>query len=330
LKVLITGGAGYIGSTIAACCVDNGITPVILDDLSTGLREFTKPYDFYHGDIANTQLLHQVVAEHPDIAAVIHCAAKIVVPESVDHPLDYYENNVAGTLTLLRVMEEVNCKNIIFSLSATVYGDPLTVPILEDFPVSATNPYGRTKLMAEEIMTDIYKSDSTWNIVLLRYFNPIGAHESGDLGENPNGIPNNLLPYVTQVAVGRLEQVQVFGNDYPTVDGTGVRDYIHVVDLAKGHVAALKKFEGKQGLNIYNLGTGKGYSVLEIIHSMEKAVGKPIPYKIVERRLGDIATSYANPAKAKAELGWAAQFDISRMCQDAWRWQSKHPNGFDE
>ena len=201
---------------------------------------------------------------------------------------------------------------------------------MEDFPVSATNPYGRTKLMAEEIMTDIYKSDSTWNIVLLRYFNPIGAHESGDLGENPNGIPNNLLPYVTQVAVGRLEQVQVFGNDYPTVDGTGVRDYIHVVDLAKGHVAALKKFEGKQGLNIYNLGTGKGYSVLEIIHSMEKAVGKPIPYKIVERRPGDIATSYANPAKAKAELGWAAQFDISRMCQDAWRWQSKHPNGFDE
>ena len=227
-------------------------------------------------------------------------------------------------------MEEVNCKNIIFSSSATVYGDPLTVPILEDFPVSATNPYGRTKLMAEEIMTDIYKSDSTWNIVLLRYFNPIGAHESGDLGENPNGIPNNLLPYVTQVAVGRLEQVQVFGNDYPTVDGTGVRDYIHVVDLAKGHVAALKKFDGKQGLNIYNLGTGKGYSVLEIIHSMEKAVGKPIPYKIVERRPGDIATSYANPAKAKAELGWAAQFDISRMCQDAWRWQSKHPNGFDD
>ena len=227
----------------------------------------------------------------------------------------------AGTLTLLRVMEEVNCKNIIFSSSATVYGDPLTVPILEDFPVSATNPYGRTKLMDEEIMTDIYKADSTWNI---------GAHESGDLGENPNGIPNNLLPYVTQVAVGRLEQVQVFGNDYPTVDGTGVRDYIHVVDLAKGHVAALKKFDGKQGLNIYNLGTGKGYSVLEIIHSMEKAVGKPIPYKIVERRPGDIATSYANPAKAKAELGWESQFDISRMCQDAWRWQSKHPNGFDD
>jgi len=284
---------------------------------------------YTRADICDKEALLKVFKDFKP-TGVIHFAGLKAVGESSQIPLTYYENNVAGTLTLLRVMEEVNCKNIIFSSSATVYGDPHTVPILEDFPVSVTNPYGRTKLMLEEILTDIYKADSTWNIVLLRYFNPIGAHESGDLGENPNGIPNNLLPYVTQVAVGRLEQVQVFGNDYPTVDGTGVRDYIHVVDLAKGHVAALKKFDGNQGLNIYNLGTGKGYSVLEIIHSMEKAVGKPIPYKIVERRPGDIATSYANPAKAKAELGWEAQFDISRMCQDAWRWQSKHPNGFDE
>lgn len=336
-KILVTGGAGYIGTHTVVELIKAGHEIVVVDNFSNSSKKSLEAVEkivgqtitFYEVDICVKEALLKVFKDFKP-TGVIHFAGLKAVGESSQIPLTYYENNVAGTLTLLRVMEEVNCKNIIFSSSATVYGDPLTVPILEDFPVSATNPYGRTKLMAEEIMTDIYKSDSTWNIVLLRYFNPIGAHESGDLGENPNGIPNNLLPYVTQVAVGRLEQVQVFGNDYPTVDGTGVRDYIHVVDLAKGHVAALKKFEGKQGLNIYNLGTGKGYSVLEIIHSMEKAVGKPIPYKIVERRLGDIATSYANPAKAKAELGWAAQFDISRMCQDAWRWQSKHPNGFDE
>lgn len=280
-------------------------------------------------DIRDKKALLEIFkAEQP--IGVIHFAALKAVGESTQIPLTYYENNITGTLTLLRVMEEVNCKNIIFSSSATVYGDPHTVPILEDFPLSVTNPYGRIKLMIEEMLTDIYKADANWNVVLLRYFNPIGAHESGDLGENPNGIPNNLLPYVTQVAVGKLKEVQVFGNDYPTVDGTGVRDYIHVVDLAKGHVAALQKIEGTAGLNIYNLGTGKGYSVLEIIQNMEKAVGKPIPYKIVDRRPGDIATCYADSTKAKEELGWEAQFDITRMCQDAWHWQSKHPNGFDD
>ena len=336
-KILVTGGAGFIGTHTVIELVNAGHEVVIVDNLVNSSKKSVEVVErivgqkipFYQVDIRDKKALLEIFkAEQP--TGVIHSAALKAVGESTQIPLTYYENNITGTLTLLRVMEEVNCKNIIFSSSATVYGDPHTVPILEDFPLSVTNPYGRTKLMIEEMLTDIYKADSSWNVVLLRYFNPIGAHESGDLGENPNGIPNNLLPYVTQVAVGKLKEVQVFGNDYPTVDGTGVRDYIHVVDLAKGHVAALQKIEGTAGLNIYNLGTGKGYSVLEIIQNMEKAVGKPIPYKIVDRRPGDIATCYADSTKAKEELGWEAQFDITRMCQDAWHWQSKHPNGFDD
>lgn len=336
-KILVTGGAGFIGTHTVIELVNAGHEVVIVDNLVNSSKKSVEVVErivgqkipFYQVDIRDKKALLEIFkVEQP--TGVIHFAALKAVGESTQIPLTYYENNITGTLILLRVMEEVNCKNIIFSSSATVYGDPHTVPILEDFPLSVTNPYGRTKLMIEEMLTDIYKADSSWNVVLLRYFNPIGAHESGDLGENPNGIPNNLLPYVTQVAVGKLKEVQVFGNDYPTVDGTGVRDYIHVVDLAKGHVAALQKIEGTAGLNIYNLGTGKGYSVLEIIQNMEKAVGKPIPYKIVDRRPGDIATCYADSTKAKEELGWEAQFDITRMCQDAWHWQSKHPNGFDD
>ena len=336
-KILVIGGAGFIGTHTVIELANAGHEVVIVDNLVNSSKKSVEVVErivgqkipFYQVDIRDKKALLEIFkAEQP--TGVIHFAALKAVGESTQIPLTYYENNITGTLTLLRVMEEVNCKNIIFSSSATVYGDPHTVPILEDFPLSVTNPYGRTKLMIEEMLTDIYKADANWNVVLLRYFNPIGAHESGDLGENPNGIPNNLLPYVTQVAVGKLKEVQVFGNDYPTVDGTGVRDYIHVVDLAKGHVAALQKIEGTAGLNIYNLGTGKGYSVLEIIQNMEKAVGKPIPYKIVDRRPGDIATCYADSTKAKEELGWEAQFDITRMCQDAWHWQSKHPNGFDD
>lgn len=337
MAILVTGGAGYIGSHTVVELLNLGKEVIIVDNLSnssilvldrieaiTGIRPV-----FYELDVCDKQALRKVF-EKESIDAAIHFAGYKAVGESVQKPVMYYKNNIMSTLALVEVMSEFNVKKIVFSSSATVYGINNQSPLIETMETSATNPYGYTKVMLEQILKDVHVADSEWSIALLRYFNPIGAHESGDLGENPNGIPNNLLPYVTQVAVGRLEQVQVFGNDYPTVDGTGVRDYIHVVDLAKGHVAALKKFDGKQGLNIYNLGTGKGYSVLEIIHSMEKAVGKPIPYKIVERRPGDIATSYANPAKAKAELGWEAQFDISRMCQDAWRWQSKHPNGFDE
>ena len=336
-KILVTGGAGFIGSHTIIELVNAGHEVVIIDNLvnsnEKSIQEVEKiigkSITFYHEDIRNkSKLLEIFLKEKP--TGVIHFAALKAVGESVQIPLTYYENNISGTLTLLQVMKEVQCKNIIFSSSATVYGDPHTVPILEDFPLSVTNPYGRTKLMTEEILQDIYKANSTWNIVLLRYFNPIGAHESGNIGENPNGIPNNLLPYVTQVAVGKLESVNVFGNDYPTPDGTGVRDYIHVVDLAKGHVAALQKISSGSGLNIYNLGTGRGYSVLEIIQNMEKVVGKPIPYKIIDRRPGDIATCYADPSKAREELGWSAQFDIHRMCQDAWRWQSKHPNGFED
>lgn len=250
--------------------------------------------------------------------------------ESCALPLKYYDNNVAGTTTLCRVMEKNNCKNIIFSSSATVYGDPHALPIKEDFPLSVTNPYGRTKLMLEEILGDVYTADNEWNVVLLRYFNPIGAHESGDIGEDPSGIPNNLLPYVMQVAVGKLEKVNVFGDDFDTHDGTGVRDYIHVVDLARGHVAALKKLEKGSGLTKYNLGTGVGYSVLDIIKSASAAVGHDIPYVIAPRRAGDIAACYADATKAKEELGWEAKYDVKRMCEDSWRWQSKHPNGFEE
>jgi UDP-glucose 4-epimerase len=262
------------------------------------------------------------------IEGVIHFAGLKAVGESVEKPLYYYQNNVEGTLNLLDAMKQSEVKNIVFSSSCTVYGDPETVPITEDFPLSATNPYGRSKLTIEYILKDLYRADESLNIALLRYFNPVGAHESGDIGEDPNGIPNNLLPYITQVAVGKLKELSVFGGDYPTHDGTGVRDYIHVVDLATGHVKAWEKLLKKPGLVIYNLGTGKGYSVLDVIKAFEKASGKKIPYKITERRPGDVAKTYANPKKAEKELGWSADRDILQMCEDAWRWQSKNPDGY--
>ena len=335
-NILLAGGAGYIGSHTAVELLKSGYGVVIVDNLSNSYKTVIdrieslslKRVKFYELDTRSSDL--EIVFQENNIDVVVDFAAYKAVGDSVANPLKYYDNNLLSLINMMTIMSKYNVQNFVFSSSATVYGDPHTVPILEDFPLSATNPYGRTKLMLEEILTDIHKADSEWNVVLLRYFNPIGAHESGDLGENPNGIPNNLLPYVTQVAVGKLEQVQVFGDDYDTEDGTGVRDYIHVVDLAKGHVAALKKLQKGSGLNVYNLGTGKGYSVLEIIQNMEKAVGRPIPYRIVERRPGDIAACYSDPAKAKEELGWEAGLGITEMCEDAWRWQSKHPNGFED
>lgn len=335
--ILVTGGAGYIGSHTCLELLEQGHEVVVLDNLSNSspkslavVEALTgKSLVFYQGDIRDASLLREIFTQHP-IEHVIHFAGLKAVGESTEIPLAYYDNNVSGTITLLQVMAENNCKNLIFSSSATVYGQPKSVPITEDFPLSATNPYGRTKLMLEELLTDLSRSDKDWNIVLLRYFNPIGAHESGDLGEDPKGIPNNLLPYVTQVAVGKREHVRVFGDDYDTLDGTGVRDYIHVVDLAKGHVAALCRLAPQTGLSLYNLGTGQGYSVLEIIKHLSAVVGFPIPYQIVERRPGDIATCYAQVDKAAQELGWRAEFGIDRMCQDAWRWQQKHPNGFED
>ncbi|MCR5051253.1 MAG: UDP-glucose 4-epimerase GalE [Streptococcus sp.] len=334
-KILVTGGAGFIGSHTCIELLNAGHEVVVLDNLCNSSsksleiveRETNKTLHFYEVDIRDEKQLEKIFDDE-EIEGVIHFAGLKAVGESSIIPLDYYDNNIAGTLNLLKVMKNHDCKNIIFSSSATVYGSPKTVPIKEDFPLSVTNPYGRTKLMLEEILTDLYNSDNEWNIVLLRYFNPIGAHVSGDLGEDPKGVPNNLLPYITQVAVGKLERVGVFGNDYDTEDGTGVRDYIHVVDLAKGHVAALQKLATGSGLSIYNLGTGKGYSVLDMIKNMSEVVGFDIPYQILPRRKGDIATCYADASKAKEELGWEAKYDIYRMCQDSWRWQSKHPNGF--
>lgn len=335
--ILVTGGAGFIGSHTCIELLQAGFEIIVLDNLRNSnskslevIEKVTgKKVTFFQTDIRDEEALNTIFSQYK-FDGVIHFAGLKAVGESSTIPLDYYDNNISGTVTLLKVMENHQCKNIIFSSSATVYGNPHTVPIKEDFPLSVTNPYGRTKLMVEEILTDLFRSDNDWNIVLLRYFNPIGAHESGDLGEDPKGIPNNLLPYVTQVAVGKLEKVGVFGDDYDTPDGTGVRDYIHVVDLAKGHVAALKKFAPGSGLSVYNLGTGRGYSVLEMISAVSEIVGKAIPYQILPRRAGDIATCYAEPTKAKEELGWVAKYDIKRMCQDAWRWQSNHPDGFDD
>ena len=337
-KILVTGGAGFIGSHTCIELLNNGNEVVVVDNLYNASKKSLevvervtgKKVTFYEVDIRDEDKLNEVFEKEQNIFGVIHFAGLKAVGESCQIPLKYYDNNVAGTTTLCRVMEKNNCKNIIFSSSATVYGDPHALPIREDFPLSVTNPYGRTKLMLEEILGDIYKADNEWNVVLLRYFNPIGAHESGDLGEDPKGIPNNLLPYVMQVAVGKLEKVNVFGNDFDTHDGTGVRDYIHVVDLARGHVAALKKLEKGSGLTKYNLGTGIGYSVLDIVKSASAAVGRDLPYVIGPRRAGDIAACYADATKAKEELGWEALYDVKRMCEDSWRWQSKHPNGFDE
>ena len=341
MKVLVTGGAGYIGSHTCIELLNAGHGAVIADNLSNSkeeslkrVREITgKTLEFHKVDLTDRPGLRHVFESVGGIDAVIHFAGLKAVGESVSIPLRYYHNNITGTVILCETMAEYGVKNLVFSSSATVYGDPQTVPITEDFPLSATNPYGRTKLMIEEICQDLYRSDETWNIILLRYFNPVGAHESGLIGEDPNGIPNNLVPYVSQVAVGKLPFLNVFGNDYPTPDGTGVRDYIHVTDLASGHIAALNKLTGpdgktRSGIAAFNLGTGRGYSVLEMISAFEKASGKKIPYEIVARRTGDVASCFANPAKAKNELGWSAKRGIGEMCADTWRWQSGNPNGY--
>lgn len=336
MAILVTGGAGYIGSHTCIELINAGYDVVVLDNLSNSseksLERVTqitgKKVPFYKVDILDREGMNEVF-EKESIDSVIHFAGLKAVGESVAKPLEYYHNNITGTLLLCDVMRSHNVKNIIFSSSATVYGDPAFIPITEDCPKGKiTNPYGQTKSMLEQILTDLHVADPEWNVVLLRYFNPIGAHESGMIGEDPKGIPNNLLPYIAQVAVGKLACLGVFGDDYDTPDGTGVRDYIHVVDLAKGHVKALKKIEDKSGVSIYNLGTGKGYSVLQVVKAFEKACGKTIPYAIKPRRPGDIATCYADASKAKAELGWEAEYDIERMCADSWRWQSNNPDGY--
>ena len=335
MKILVTGGAGYIGSHTVVELLEAGYDVCVIDNLCNSSEESLKSVEritgkevsFYKNDIRDGAALDMVFEkEAPE--AVIHFAGLKAVGESVAEPLMYYENNISGTLTLFKAMVAAGCKNIVFSSSATVYGKPACVPIREDFPTSFTNPYGATKLMIEDMLKDIYKADTSWNVILLRYFNPIGAHESGLIGEDPKGIPNNLLPYIAQVAAGRLERVNVFGNDYETKDGTGVRDYIHVVDLARGHIKALEKIEENPGLKIYNLGTGTGYSVLEIIEAFEKACGKEIPYVIAPRRAGDIDMCYADPSLALKELGWKAEYGIEKMCADTWKWQSKNPDGY--
>ncbi len=336
MSILVTGGAGYIGSHTVVELLNQGEDVVIVDNLVNssvksldGVEKITgKRPKFYECDIRDKAGLDSIF-EKEDITACIHFAGLKAVGESVAKPWLYYENNINGTLVLIKSMEEHGVKNIVFSSSATVYGDPKEIPITENCPKGEiTNPYGQTKSMLEQVLMDIQKADNEWNVVLLRYFNPIGAHESGLIGENPNGIPNNLMPYITQVAVGKREFLGVFGNDYDTVDGTGVRDYIHVVDLAIGHLRALDKIKENPGVAIYNLGTGHGYSVLEVVSNFEKATGVKIPYKIMPRRAGDIATCYASPEKAKKELNWEAKRDIYDMCKDSWKWQSTHPDGF--
>ncbi len=335
MKILVTGGAGYIASHTNLELLNAGYEVVVVDNLSNSCMESIsrvekltgKNIKFYENDILDKDALESVFCNE-QIEAVIHFAGLKAVGESCMMPLKYFKNNIAGTVNLLEVMDKYNVKNLVFSSSATVYGDPETVPVTEEFSTSATNPYGRTKLMIEEILKDLYAADKEWNIAILRYFNPIGAHESGEIGEDPNGIPNNLVPYIAKVAMGILERVNVFGNDYDTPDGTGVRDYIHVVDLALGHIKAIEKLTDKPGLVIYNLGTGRGYSVLEIIQNYEKACNKKLPYVITDRRPGDIATSYADPSKAERELGWKAQKGIEQMCRDSYNWQSKNPNGY--
>ncbi len=336
MRVLVTGGAGYIGSHTCLELLEAGHEVVIVDNLVNSQKESLrrveeltgKSVKFYKVDLRKIEQLRGVFSENK-IEAVIHFAGLKAVGESVSMPLRYYENNIGGTLNLCRVMAEHKVKNIVFSSSATVYGDPASVPITEDFPLSATNPYGNSKLFIEYILRDLHTSDAAWNVILLRYFNPVGAHKSGRLGESPNEIPNNLMPYISQVAVGKLRELSVFGDDYPTPDGTGVRDYIHVVDLALGHIKALEKLAANPGVVIYNLGTGKGCSVLDLVKNFEKVSGRKIPYKIVARRPGDIAQCYADPGKARQELGWQAARGIEEMCEDTWRWQSQNPQGFE-
>ncbi|MDN7244564.1 UDP-glucose 4-epimerase GalE [Planococcus shenhongbingii] len=335
MKILVTGGAGYIGSHASVELLENGYEIVVLDNLSNSrieaierVKELTgKDFSFYEADLLDAGAVDAIFADNK-IDAVMHFAGLKAVGESVDIPVAYYHNNITGTLILCEVMKKYKVKKFVFSSSATVYGNPERVPIDESFPLSVTNPYGRTKLIIEEILRDIYRSDPSWRIAILRYFNPIGAHESGRIGENPTGIPNNLMPYITQVAVGKREQLQVFGNDYNTHDGTGVRDYIHVVDLVKGHIKALQYLEANEGIETFNLGTGTGYSVLDLVNSFGEATSRNVPYQIVGRRAGDIGTCYANPEKAKTMLGWQAEKDLKEMCKDSWNWQSQNPEGF--
>ena len=336
MSILVTGGAGFIGSHTSVLLLEAGEDVVVLDNLSNAdsealnrVKKITgKDLKFYEGDIRDRACLEEIFKKE-NIEAVIHFAGLKAVGESVRLPWEYYDNNISGTLTLVDVMRNNGCKNIIFSSSATVYGDPQEIPITENCPKGqCTNPYGWTKSMLEQILSDMQNADNEWNVILLRYFNPIGAHESGLMGEDPSGIPNNLMPYITRVAVGKLPKLSVFGDDYDTEDGTGVRDYIHVMDLAAGHVDSLKKIRENAGLCVYNLGTGRGYSVLEVIKSFEEATGVKVNYEIAPRREGDIAVCYADASKAKKELGWEAKFDIRKMCEDSWRWQSMNPDGY--
>lgn len=338
MKILVTGGTGFIGSHTLIELHQAGHQMVVIDNLSNSkpeslrrVKELTQAdIPFYKADIRDREALQDVISQYR-FDACIHFAGLKAVGESVEKPLEYYDNNINGTLTLLDVLRSNGCKNLIFSSSATVYGDPSMIPITEECPKGqCTNPYGQTKSMIEQILMDLQKAEPDWNIVLLRYFNPIGAHPSGRIGENPNGIPNNLMPYITQVAIGKRAELGVFGNDYPTHDGTGVRDYIHVVDLARGHVAALKAVQNHCGLAIYNLGTGHGYSVLDLVNTFHEVNHVEIPYSIKPRRSGDIATCYSNPDKAFRELGWKAQYGIEEMCRDSWNWQVNNPNGFED
>ena len=336
MEILVTGGAGYIGSHTLVALIEAGYKPIVVDNLCNSslasisrVKQITGLSDlpFYQVDIRDRKALDAIFSQH-HIHSVIHFAGLKAVGESTQIPLSYYQTNVAGTLALCEAMHKAKVKRLVFSSSATVYGDPATVPIVESFPTAATNPYGRSKLIVEEILADLAASDPEWDIVCLRYFNPVGAHKSGLIGEDPNGIPNNLTPFITQVAVGKLPRLNVFGGDYHTKDGTGVRDYIHVVDLADGHVKALQKLEKSPGLVTYNLGTGNGYSVLEVIEAFAEACQQDIPYQIVDRRPGDIAECYADPALALSELGWQAKCGLMEMAEDAWRWQSNNPDGY--
>jgi UDP-glucose 4-epimerase len=335
MRILVTGGAGFIGSHTTVELLNAGHDVVVVDNLSNSKREAVRrtaelagrPFVFEEGDLLDRERLDGIFSRHP-VDAVIHFAAFKAVGESVAQPLKYYHNNVTGTLVLCETMIAHGVKTMVFSSSATVYGDPTIVPLTEEAPLSGVNPYGQTKLIMEQVFRDLARSDEAWNITLLRYFNPVGAHESGRIGEDPSGVPNNLFPYITQVAVGKLPFLRVFGDDYPTPDGTGVRDYIHVVDLAIGHVKALEGLAGKTGCRPYNLGTGKGTSVLEALRAFERASGRTIPYKVLPRRPGDAAVCYCDPSLAERELGWKAERDLDAMCRDAWRWQSQNPTGY--
>ena len=337
-KILVTGGAGYIGSHTVVELLNKGEEIVIVDNFSNSspevlnkIKQITKKdFKFYEVDLLDEEKLEQIFKEN-EIESVIHFAGLKAVGESVQKPIEYYHNNITGTLILLKLMKKYGCSKMVFSSSATVYGNPKELPIKEDFPLSTTNPYGSTKLMIEQILQDVAVADKNFSVAILRYFNPIGAHESGLIGEVPNGIPNNIMPYIMRVAKGKYEKLTIFGDDYPTKDGTGIRDYIHVVDLAKAHVSAIKKLElDKKGMHIYNLGTGKGYSVLDIVKNFEAATGVKIPYVIKPRRAGDIATCYCDASKAEKELGWKAENGIREMCEDSWRWQSNNPQGYEE